>query len=332
MKIAIVFSLPTKRAKATRYVATDEDTKTSAEEVAAALMHHGVHADLVPITENSIKKVTAVEADCIINLIEWDGLDLPLTALAMRILEARNIPFTGSSRHSVLVANDKRKMKRILSRAGLPTPAWQVFTTGHEQVDKSLRYPLIVKLTLEHCSVGLSPYAVVSHPHRLRHEIRSRIEQFHQPVYIEEFIDGTELQVTLLEVGRAVCVLPPAEIVFHGSDAPSFLTYESRWVESHADYHASDINVAKISPSLLNTIETFARNAFSTFGFRDYSRLDMRIQEGKPYILEANANPGLGDDEDYGMTISYQSAGMTFADFVWQIVASCMRRWNRAGF
>lgn len=326
MRIAVIYSLPTRRAIKSGFVTTDEDTAMSALEIKEALIAKRHETQLVPIDEDSINTISLVKADCIVNLIEWDGLDLPLTDRAMQILESLKIPFTGSERTAVLLANDKRTMKQRLEEASLPTPVGQVFNSGDKPIRSDLHYPAIVKLVLEHCSVGLSPLAVVAGEQELRKQVNVRLQKFHQAVLVEEYIEGREFQVTVLAKPNGLTMLPPAEIIFNTDGGPTFLTYESRWEESHPDYDASTVDVAKLSDHQLKYLEEISLKAFQAFGFRDYSRIDVRMRGDKFYILEANANPGLGDDEDYGMTISYRAAGMSFADFCWGIVESCLRR------
>jgi D-alanine-D-alanine ligase-like ATP-grasp enzyme len=70
--------------------------------------------------------------------------------------------------------------------------------------------------------------------------------------------------------------------------------------------------------------------AFKKLEFRDYARFDMRIRfQNNTYqifFLETNANPGLDDDDAYGLTLSFKAVGMTFRDFLLEIIASAMRR------
>lgn len=325
MNIAIIYSLPTRRALLSGFATTDEDTKISAQEVAEALTEKGTDCTLIPISEDTIGSIATVKADVIVNLIEWDGLDLSLTDRAMQILESLGIAFTGSNRKSVLLANDKQTMKTRLEESHLPTPAWQIFAHGDETISHDLPYPAIVKLVLEHCSIGLSSFALVSNERNLRKQVKERQEKFHQAVLVEEYIEGREFQVTLLEDSRKVLMLPPAEIVFHRkNNQPTFLTYESRWTPEHPEYDASTVDVAMLSDHQVKYLEEICVKAFRAFSFRDYSRIDIRMRDDEFFILEANANPGLGDDEDYGMTVSYKAAGMTFADFVWEIVNSAL--------
>ncbi|MBI3955771.1 hypothetical protein HY339_00790 [Candidatus Gottesmanbacteria bacterium] len=326
MNIVVLYSLPTRRALATPFKATDEDTKDSAEEVAAALTTKGARVVLVPVSEDTIETIEGVSADCIFNLIEWDGLDTPLFLKALGLVEARGIPFTGPGLTTMTKLTDKVKMKEALDIAGIPTPRWQLFTNGSEPVRGGFIYPVIMKLAWEHCSVGLTRNAIIDRPEELPPNVMEHIGTFHQSVYVEEFIEGREFQVTVLEENGVPAVLPAAEIVFVKPGKDSFLTFESRWDEEHPDYHLSRVKKADVSATLKTRLEEISLAAHHTLEFRDYSRMDIRVRGENPFILEANANPGLGDDEDYGMTVSYKAAGMTFADFIWKIVKSCLHR------
>ncbi len=328
MRVAIIYSLPTRRAIATPYKATDEDTKDSAEEVAEALLQKGVTPALIPISEDTIDEISVINADVIFNLIEWDGLDTPLTLQALALIESRGIPFTGPSLGTMTRLADKVKMKEALDIAGIPTPRWQLFTKGTEPIRDDFSYPVIMKLSWEHCSVGLTRNAIVDRQEELSGHVVEHIRTFRQPVYVEEFIEGREFQVTVLEQNGVPRALPAAEIVFARAGKDSFLTFESRWDEEHPDYGLSSVKKADISTTLKMRLKEISLAAHHILEFADYSRMDIRVRGEEPFILEANANPGLGDDEDYGMTVSYKAAGMTFADFCWEIVQSSMRRWH----
>lgn len=326
MKIAIVYSLPTERAKKTPFKATDEDTSDSARQVGEALKKKHQDVTLVPIAEGAIDAITAIRADCIVNLIEWDGLDMSLALRAYAALEATGTPFTGSGLSVLEAFSDKVKMKEALDVAGLPTPKWQLFTDGSEPVRRDLTYPVIVKLAWEHCSVGLTRDGVVERAIDLPALIRERIRVFSQPVYIEEFIQGREFQVTLLARRAGLTVLPPAEITFEDEGTSAFLTFAGRWEENHPEYARSGVVQASLTPVFARELADVARATFVKFGFSDYARLDIRTRGDSIFILEPNFNPGLSDDDEYGMTVSYRAAGMTFADFIWEIVQSCLSR------
>lgn len=327
MNITIVYSLPTRRALATPYAAADEDTKDSAIEVAKELStKKDVGVELVPVSEDTIDDIENIRADCVFNLIEWDGLDIDLSIRAFEQLEALGIPFTGVSGAVLARVANKIDMKQALKDVGLPTPGWQVFQKGNEPIDSKLTYPVIVKPLFEHCSIGLTYDSIAEKPSQLPTIVATQIAHYKQPVFAEEFIIGREFQVTVLDRPGGLSVLPPAEIVFDEKGTRAFLTYASRWIEGHPEYDLSDVVLATMTPTLKKKLEEVSLGAFRSLGYRDYSRLDIRVKDEDVYILEANANPGLEDDEAYGMSVSFHAAAMSFADFLWEIVGSALRR------
>lgn len=336
MKIAIIYSLPTRRALSTPFKGADEDTKDSALEIAEALQSKNVDVILVGVSEDTIDEISRLKADCVFTLIEWDGMDIPLFLRAMSLIKRTGIPFTGSSLATTTKLSDKVKMKEALDEGGIPTPRWQVFRDGNEAVRGDFVYPVIMKLALTHCSIGLTRNAVVDKPQDLTAHIKEHLRTYRQPVYVEEFIDGREFQVTIIEEKDGPAsprgeprVLPPAEIIFQKGGKDSFLTFESRWNEKHPDYHLSSVKLAEVSQFLKKRLEDVSLATFRSLGFGDYARMDIRTRGEELFILEANTNPGLGDSDDYGMTVSYKAVGWTFAEFVWKIVESCMRRNKR---
>jgi len=328
MNIAILYTLPTRRAKKSAFIDTDEDTIASAKEVAKAIFQKGALPMLVGLPEDAIEKtIREIKADCIVNLIDWTGLDLPLSLQAMDILESLGIPFTGASRRAFELGADKIAMKRHLDANNLPTPRWQLFTTGHEEVQKDFSYPVIVKLVKEHCSIGLGKASIVKNQEELIVLVHKQLITYHEPVIAEEFISGREFQITLLEKKSGLTMLPPAEVTYKVKGINAMLTYASRWEEDSPDFHTSGMALAKLTDEQLQIFETLCKKAFRAFGFTDFTRIDARLNDqGKFMFLEANANPGLSDDPLYGMTVSYKSVGMTFSDFVWEIIQSCLRR------
>ena len=323
MNIAILYTLPTRRAKASAFIDTDEDTIESAQEVAKAIVDKGSTPMLIGLSEDAIEKtIREIKADCIVNLIDWTGLDLPLSLKAMDVLETIAIPFTGVNRKAFELGADKIAMKKHLDTNNLPTPRWQLFETGKEEVRNDFAYPLIVKLAKEHCSIGLGKESIVKSYEELIVQVRNELITYHEPVI-------AEFQITLLEKETGLTMLPPAEVTYKVSGIKAMLSYESRWEEYSPEFHTSGMALAKLDDEQVKEFDKICKDVFHTFGFTDFTRIDARLNDkGEFMILEANANPGLSDHPLYGMTVSYKAAGMNFSDFVWEIISSCLRRWK----
>jgi len=327
MKILILYSLPTKRALQSAYAVADTDTVTSASKIARALEKKGVTATLIGLSSDRIDEtVRLLNGDLIINLIDWTGLDLPFSLSAMNALERRGIPFTGATKENFRFV-DKVVMKKALNKYGIPTPAWQEFASGNEPISSLLKFPVLVKLAHEHCSIGIEKDSLVSDKQVLVSVIQDRVKRFGQPVYVEEFISGREFQITVLETETGPRMLPPAEVVYKTSNTTEFLTFTERWDEKDPLYQRSTTVLASLTPSQLTVFQTITLRIFTKLGFRDFTRVDARMNTmGDFFVLEANPNPGLDDDKLYSITMSARAAGMTFPDFLWAIVTSAVKR------
>lgn len=326
MNIAVVYNKPTKRALESPFKDTEDDTADSAAEVVAALQTKGADVTIHPIDEHHIEDIAKIRTDLLFNLIEWTGLDMPLSDRSFAVIESLHVPVAGATRENFMMTSNKIPMKKALEKYHLPTARWQVFEKGDESISAHFRYPVILKLALEHCSIGLTHDAIVHNEKELRERVRERVRHFNEPVVVEEFIEGREFQVTAVETAQGLRILPPAEIIYKTSGPESLLTYESRWEEGSADYKGSRVVLAVLDKNLEKSMETVTRDTFQKLEFRDYMRLDCRTRGSTIYILEVNSNPGLSDSDEYGMTISYKAAGWTFADFIWEIVSSAVRR------
>ena len=58
--------------------------------------------------------------------------------------------------------------------------------------------------------------------------------------------------------------------------------------------------MAQLDPKTWDVVKNVAETWCNEMDGRDYPRLDMRVRDGKVYVLEINNNPGLDFDIDSG--------------------------------
>lgn len=328
MNVAVVYSLPSSRLLGTKYGATDEDSKVIAEKVVIALAALGMETTTYAVGEDNIDDILQIKTDCIFNLIEWSGLDIHLSEKAFRRFRQLNVPVTGSNEEMFVLTGDKIRVKQALQHAKIPTPRGAFFTTGEEEIPGDLPYPVIVKPSLEHCSMGLGYEAIAHNPAQLRPIVKRQIAAFGQSVVAEEFIVGRELLVYLLEEKDEVRVLPIEEILFGGDNPLVFQTYESKWGAEDGQVLtdvASDAVVAKLTNAEQEVIERESIKAFKYLGLRGYARFDVRLKDGIPFILETNANSSVYDGEnDLQDPNDEVIFGIRFIDYVEGILESAL--------
>jgi len=223
---------------------------------------------------------------------------------------------------------DKAKTKRLLLDNHLLTPAYQVINTG-DPLDPKLRFPLVVKPVAKDGSVGINGHSVLESAADIADQVDFLAKTYQGSALVEEYIDGRELNVTVLGNGKSAQVLPISEVIF----SPSFegkykmVDFAAKWEEGASAYeNTKGICPAKLDKKVLEEISRFSLKACSLTGCRDYARVDFRLTaDGEPYILEVNANPGLAPDS--GVVRSAKAAGYSYPKLLQKIIKASLSRY-----
>jgi len=244
------------------------------------------------------------------------------------IFELMGVNYTGAGPLVLGTALHKFRVKEILAFHGLPTPRYQVIKTPMNfELDESLRFPLIVKPSREDASIGITASSVVSSPVELKKQIRHVIEQFDQPVMVEEYIDGRELNVAIMG-NRKPFAMPISEVDMTTLPAqyPRIITFNAKWVKGTDEYECTKgVCPALLPPELEERIKSLALDAYQLIGCRDYARVDFRLSKDyQPFILEVNPNPDIS--EDAGFMRSAGVYGFSFAEAIGKIVECALER------
>lgn len=297
------------------------------EEALRTLGHEGYVMAFRDEILSVIHWLKEIHPDVVINLCEsvygnscWE-MNVPA------LLDLFRIPYTGSSPLTLGLCLDKGKVKDILRSQGIPTPRYKVFDRGAESI-RSNGFPLIVKPLREDGSLGIWKESVVYDERALCRQIRYVLEKYQQPALVEEFIDGRELNVGLLETNGKVEVLPISEIDYSEfpEDVPKICGYEAKWETESLEYQKSKpICPARLEPYLKKRIEEIALKVFKLFGCRDYARVDMRLDsKERAFVLEVNPNPDISPQS--GMARAIRAQGMTYTEFVGNLLERAVQR------
>lgn len=283
----------------------------AAHEIAALL-----GATLVPVRNDVFQALDSLRRfDLVFNLCEG-VLGNPRFEMHFALaLEMLGVPFTGCDPIAVALCTDKRRVKHLLRAAGISTPA--------DYADDGRRY--IVKPSMEDAGVGIDAGSVVSAPDDVD-ERRQFIEQtYGQPALVEEFIDGPELNQSMVG-GR---FLPPGEIVFAEDFPPEerVVGWKAKWASgSSEDRGTVNRTPAAISEDLKASVRELCREAARTLGLESgYCRFDLRQSSGgELFIIDINPNPDIGPGS--GFRKALDAAGIAFRDFLDELMMSAVRR------
>lgn len=305
------------------------DVEKTAHAVAAAIASEkGHHAELVPVQGRSlafIDKLEKMKPNAVFNLCETLDGNAQNEALIPALLDFLKLPYTGSGVLTLATALRKDRTKELLRARGVSTPeavAYSAVPSGK----LPFAFPAIVKPNSEDGSLGIHSGSVVRTHADLKARAKALLRLYKGSVLVEQFIDGREIIVPLLEQApgsRDFVPLPFSEIDFSEMPAhlPRIVTYEGKWVEDSDDYRGSTTRVSpKLPAALSKRIMQTAREAFIALECRGYGRVDMRIdKKGVPFVIDVNPNCDLSPGG--GFFRAAKAAGMSYADMVMKLVA-----------
>ena len=245
------------------------------------------------------------------------------------ILDYLNIPYTGSNTFSLALALNKALTKKILKAENIPTPNFQLFSKGDEELDEGLKFPLIVKPNCEGSAKGINTSNVVHSPEDLFMKIKETKMLYKQEVLVEEFIDGKELTVGILENGKTT-ILPILEIDFSSCLDSGEYFYSWRMKEFQGNKELGLVPAfhcpARLDKHTEAIVKETALKTHHAVGCFDISRTDIRLSKDNiPYVLEINPLPGL-DPHESNFPIMAYAAGMKYEDIIESILMSAYKR------
>lgn len=303
--------------------ADEQDTLDQVREVAGALarLGHGVETLALSLDLRALDSLP--KGALVFNLVEALAGDGRLIHLAPAVMEHRGLAFTGSGSGALGLTTDKQLTKRLLGAAGIPTPAGPSVV---RRDDAGARF--IVKSVSEDASFGIDAGSVVAAAD-IDRALAERARRFGGQWFAEEYIDGREFNVSIIEDEAGVPqVLPVAEITFEGFAAsrPRIVDYEAKWAQDSFAYANTPRRFLAQGEdvALADELQRLALASWRELGLCGYGRIDFRVDRAnRCHVLEANANPCLSGDA--GFAAAAQTAGMPYDAMIGRILA-CARR------
>jgi D-alanine-D-alanine ligase len=236
------------------------------------------------------------------------------------ILEAAGIPYVGSTPYVLSLTRNKYHTKMVVRDAGVPTPPAAVLFGGITERLEVLNYPAIVKPLAESSSIGIEAGAsVVATPEAARARAEVVHGRYGQPVLVETFVEGVEVEVPII-VDPEPRVLGLAAIGMGDQlpDGTHYLASDSVYVD---DYRFLD-PPAHIDAQRVTVAAVRAARALS---IRDYGRLDFRVSsDGTPWFIEASTHPHIQPHSSF--FVLARQIGMEYPDMLNMLIQVAIRR------
>ncbi|MBN1360407.1 MAG: GNAT family N-acetyltransferase [Sedimentisphaerales bacterium] len=274
--------------------------------------------------------LSASDETVVFNLVEGFWENAEQANLVPSVVRSFGKACTGNDTRGLLLSLDKWQSKNLLVAAGLPVPKGLLVHPGQSvPVRELFEGPYIVKPVGTDASEGIDRTSVIRKPGRaLRDAVRRIHDRWSEPALIEQYIEGRELNISVIGRDGAVNVLPLAEIDFSAfeADRPRIVGYEAKWLADSFEYHNTPrVIPAPLPKRLAERIRALAKDACRALSCEHYCRVDFRLDRAnRPYVLEVNANPDISPDAGFAAAI--EAAGMSYEAFVKLTIDNALAR------
>jgi D-alanine-D-alanine ligase len=301
--------------------------------------------------ENYKEKIALVKShtakqNIVFNLCDGDEINKVPGVSVIHELKAENIVFTGSEAYFYQITTSKIPMKEAFDLHGVSTPKWKKLNGVNKGVVEKIGAPVIIKPAVSAGSMGISIENVVNDHDSLK-DVLTKIRKGYRGwnvadagVLAEQFIAGREFTVLLVGTHthpEAIQFYTPVERVFHESlpENEKFLSFDRLWANYNEEAPMpNDEDLYGYAPvldtELVKRIKTLSIEAYKSVQGTGYTRIDIRMDiAGALYVLEANAQCGLSEDENYtSIGAILRFSGKSFTDLAVEILDDALLRHN----
>lgn len=219
--------------------------------------------------------------DCIFNAIHGTpGED----GYMQGYFDLLNIPHTSCGMYQAALTFNKRDCLSVLKAHGIKMAASYYLDLG-QSVDENaiiekVGLPCFVKANKAGSSFGITK---VYKKEALQKAIDVAFEEDDE-VIIEEYLDGREVSVGVIDYQGEVKVLPITEIISDND----FFDYKAKYLGE-----SQEITPAQISHELTEKVSKMAKTVYEVLKMKGFTRSEYIFKNDEPYLLEVNTVPGL---------------------------------------
>lgn len=201
-----------------------------------------------------------------------------------RILTAvreSGIMSTAENIQAVKFDEDKLLLKRVLVPRMVLTPR-----AVNLAIENMLHVSYFVKPLMLEDSIGIDENSLCRNVEEAKRKVEAIRREYGLPSIVEEYIDGEDVTCAVVKNNNDSLLMMP--VVIQPNAASPYLSYDAK--------NGNRETYSPVNDSILRMrICQAAAETFDAIGAEHYARIDMRVKDGYPYVLEANLYPGLGN-------------------------------------
>ena len=231
------------------------------------------------------------------------------------LLELAGVPYVGAGVLASALCMDKDIFKSVMRDHGIPVTENITLRLGDEPRNP-YGYPCFIKPARLGSSVGITK---AHDEDELRRGVRLAFEH-DEKVLVEQFVQGTEVEVGVLGNLEPIASLPGEIVVTHNE----WYDYEAKYDEGEMDL----VVPARISEEQIERAQQLAVAAFVATDCEGMARADLFVREdGEVLVNELNTIPGFTSTSVYAQL--FQESGIRYPELLRRLAELAVERWER---
>lgn len=218
-------------------------------------------------------------------------------ALVPAICESMEVNYLGADVYNRILCQDKNLTKIFAKKFNIQSPNSIILDNMNEFfLINSLKFPLVIKPNYEGSSIGISNKNIVHTMEEAKVLITELLTLFSQPLLVEEFIGGKEVNITVVGDNSSVQIFEVVEDI-HIEDENFFNSNLYTLEYKQLDYEKFSHKI--ITNEFNNETKQNIINMYQHMGKIDYIRVDGKIFKDQFYLIELTPDPYLANESSF---------------------------------
>lgn len=238
-------------------------------------------------------------------------------ALIPAICEANNIKYIGADSYTQMICNDKYLSKKYAQIWGIEsTPGCLIHdinSTFQLESIKKLRFPVIIKPNYGGGSNGITTDNIKYTFEDAQSFVKELYKFQKLPILVEEYLPGYELELIIFGNKKEIKLCREVQIEINGKqcfDSEVWGLETKKVDDSTVEWRNSNF----ISSTDMDKFKAL----FWSFDKAEIMRIDCRIVNGKPIMIELSPDCYLG--EDGGIAYAFAQNGINYSEMLQHII------------
>ncbi|MBV7440893.1 D-alanine--D-alanine ligase [Weeksellaceae bacterium TAE3-ERU29] len=256
-----------------------------------------------------------VKFDCVFNIIHGTpGEDGHLQAYWKLI----GMPFTGCNHYLSALTFNKKDCISVLKKYEIPS-AKSIYLAKGDMYDldfiiKELGLPCFVKPNQSGSSLGITK---VKSKEDFEGAFKKAFAE-DDDILIEEFLDGTEVSVGVIEYKGKTFVSGITEIISENE----FFDYQAKY-----EGKSEEITPARLDKETTKAVEEIAKKAYNSLRMKGMSRSEFIIVNDIPHFIEMNTLPGFSPASILPQQLAFSK--ISIKDFISNEIESALQNFQQ---